>query len=102
LIEVLSGRLGAPDYEDTTELYNDVDFRWPAWPSLDPSIDADADEVALRTKVKSRAEIIAARGRDIEDVDREIAADPLQAEQDDNNSNNNDNNDPPPRRKANA
>jgi capsid protein len=86
LIEVLSGRIEARDYENAPELYNDVDFRWPAWPSLDPSKDAEADEVALRTKVKSRAQVIAASGRDIEDVDREIAADPLREEQDNNNS----------------
>ena len=85
LIEVLSGRLEARDYEEAPEAYNDVDFRWPAWPSLDPSKDAEADEVALRTKVKSRAEIIAARGRDIEDVDREITADPLQQSRRQNN-----------------
>ncbi len=82
LIEVLSGRLEARDYESSPELYNDIDFRWPAWPSLDPSKDAEADEVTLRTKVKSRAEIIAQRGRDIADVDAEIEADPLRQEPD--------------------
>jgi capsid protein len=85
LIEVLSGRLEARDYESAPELYNEVDFRWPAWPSLDPSIDASADEVNLRNKLKSRAEIIAQRGRDIADVDAEIERDPLQAEQEVNN-----------------
>lgn len=77
LIEVLSGRIEAPDYEENQDDFNAVDFRWPGWPSLDPFKDAQADETALRNNLKSRAEIIAARGRDIEDVDLEIENDPL-------------------------
>ena len=38
-----------------------------------PIKDTTANELALNNNLKSRAEIIAARGRDIEDVDREIA-----------------------------
>jgi capsid protein len=91
LVEILSGRLEARDYENEPGLYNDVDFRWPAWPSLDPSIDAAADESSLRNKLKSRAEIIAQRGRDIADVDAEIAADPLRPA-----ANTEDNEDRPP------
>ncbi len=76
-VEVLSGRLAAPDFEQRPEDYFAVDWRWPAWASLDPIKDATADTMALDANLKSRAEIIAARGRDIEDVDREIEADPL-------------------------
>lgn len=92
LVEILSGRLEARDYESEPEAYNAVDFRWPGWPSLQPSEDATADEIALRNKLKSRAEIIAARGRDVRDVDAEIEADPMRDEQDneDNNDTGND------------
>lgn len=76
-VEILSGRLAAPDFEDNQDEYLSVDFRWPSWPSLDPIKDGTADEIALNNNLKSRAEIIAARGRDIEDVDREINADKL-------------------------
>jgi lambda family phage portal protein len=76
-VEVLSGRLAADDFEQNAEDYFAVDFRWPAWASLDPVKDAQADDLALSNRTKSRAEIIAARGRDIEDVDREIVADPV-------------------------
>ena len=76
-VEILSGRLAAPDFEQDPETYFDVDFRWPAWPSLDPVKDTTADELALNNNLKSRAEIIAARGRDISDVDAEIEADHL-------------------------
>lgn len=76
-IEILSGRLAAPDFERDPESYLAVEFRWPAWSPLDPLKDAAADEIALRNRVKSRAEIIAARGRDIEDVAHEFEHDPF-------------------------
>jgi lambda family phage portal protein len=76
-LEILSGRISADDFEDSAEDYFEVDFRWPAWASLDPEKDINADVTALQNNLRSRAEIIAARGRDIADVDAEIAADPL-------------------------
>jgi lambda family phage portal protein len=77
LVKILFGRLAARDFENDPVPYNTVEFRWPGWPSLDPAKDAVADQTNLATNLKSRAEIIAQRGRDIEDVDREIEADPL-------------------------
>jgi len=79
-VEILSGRLAARDFEDNPDNYYAVDFRWPGWASLDPVKDAQADGIALANRTKSRAEIIAGRGRDIEDVDREIEADPFKDE----------------------
>jgi len=76
-VEILSGRLAAQDFEENPGAYFNVTWRWPAWQSLDPEKDIGADVTALNANLKSRAEIIAARGRDIEDVDKEIAADPL-------------------------
>jgi lambda family phage portal protein len=80
-LEILSGRLDAPDFEENPDDYFDVEFRWPAWASLDPGKDADADVTLMNAKLRSRAEIIAARGRDIGDVDREIDADPFKDQQ---------------------
>jgi lambda family phage portal protein len=79
-VEILSGRLAARDFEQNPENYYSVEFRWPGWASLDPVKDAQADDLALRNHLKSRAEIVAARGRDIADVDREIDADPKHPE----------------------
>ncbi len=76
-VEILSGRLAAPDFERDPESYLDCEWRWPAWVPLDALKDAQADEIALRNRTKSRAQIIAAAGRDIEDVDAEIAHDPF-------------------------
>jgi capsid protein len=42
---------------------------------LDPFRESQADCELLRAGIRSRAEIIASRGRDIADVDAEFAAD---------------------------
>ena len=75
LLEILSGRLHAPDFFRDPEPYFRVSFLFPEWAALDPLKDVQADVLALSAGLRSRAEIIAARGRDIQDVDREIAAD---------------------------
>jgi lambda family phage portal protein len=80
-LEILSGRLDAEDFEENPNDYFDCEFRWAAWASLDPGKDADADIAALNAKLRSRAEIIASRGGDIETVDKEIAADPFKDQQ---------------------
>ena len=74
-LEILSGRLQATDFERDPEPYFDVSFLFPSWASLDPYREAQADAVLLNSGLRSRAEIIASRGRDIADVDREIASD---------------------------
>lgn len=53
----------------------------PAWDWVDPEKDAKAAETELRNRFRSRSDIIAERGYDIEDVDAEIAADPYQPAQ---------------------
>ena len=75
LIEILSGRLHAPDFAHDPEPYFAVSFLFPEWAALDPLKDTQADVMALQAGLRSRAEIIAARGRDIQDVDAEIARD---------------------------
>jgi lambda family phage portal protein len=75
-LEILSGRLQAPGFVRDPESFFAVSFLWPAWASLDPLKESEADQVDLAIGVKSRAQIIAERGRDIADVDAEIDADP--------------------------
>jgi lambda family phage portal protein len=75
LLEILSGRLYVRDFERDPQTYFDVSFLFSEWASLDPLKDAQADQITLATGLRSRAEIISARGRDIADVDAEIAAD---------------------------
>ena len=53
-----------------------MSFLFPAWPSLNPYDEARADEICINNRVRSRQEIIAARGRDPAEVDAEIEADP--------------------------
>ena len=74
-LEILSGRLHAPDFARDPAPYFAVTFLFPAWPSLNPLDESRADVLALNAGLRSRAEIIASRGRDITDVDSEIAAD---------------------------
>ncbi|MCA1453978.1 phage portal protein [Bradyrhizobium sp. BRP22] len=75
LLEVLSGRMRAPDCESNPERYT-AQFLFPGWPAIDELKKAKADTLNLAAKVKSREEIIAENGRDVADVDAEIEADP--------------------------
>jgi lambda family phage portal protein len=52
-----------------------VRFVAPGWQWVDPAREVGAEVEAINAGLKSRAEVIAARGRDIGDVDAEIAAD---------------------------
>jgi lambda family phage portal protein len=74
-LEVLSGRLYAPDFESDPSPFFAVTFLFPEWASLDPYREAQADTTLLNAGIRSRAEIIASRGRDIADVNAELAAD---------------------------
>ena len=76
-LEVLSGRLDAPDFEADPTPYFAAEFLFPAWTTLDPLKETKADLEAMRGNIRSRFEIISSRGRDPQEVDAEIAADPL-------------------------
>jgi len=79
LLEVLSGRMRAADYETNPEYYA-TSFLFPGWPALDEQKKAAADTANLAARLRSRTEIIAESGRDIADVDEEIASDPYAVE----------------------
>lgn len=76
-LEVLTGRLDAPDFEANVEDYLGVGVMWPAWASLDPVKDTTAEIAAMQGNLRSRFEIISARGRDPQEVDAEIQADTM-------------------------
>jgi lambda family phage portal protein len=77
LLEILSGRMDAPDFEQNPHHYLNMTALWPGWPPIDPLKQSKADALDLASRTKSRAEIIACNGRDITDVDKEIESDPL-------------------------
>jgi lambda family phage portal protein len=77
LLEILSGRISAPDFERAPLDYLNAKFLWPGWAPIDPLKQAKADSLDLSNKTRSRAEIVASNGRDISDVNTEIEADPL-------------------------
>lgn len=67
--EALAGRLTAdPDLHRVT-------FAPPGFDWVDPAKEVAAEVAAIEARLKSRAEVVAARGRDVADLDEEIAAD---------------------------
>jgi lambda family phage portal protein len=77
LLEILTGRLHAPDFEARPLDYLNAKFLWPGWPQIDPLKASKSDALDLANRTRSRAEIIASNGRDISDVNDEIENDPL-------------------------
>jgi lambda family phage portal protein len=75
-LEILSGRLDAPDFEMAPEDYFDVEWIWPGWGSIDPTKETDAEVSAIAAGLKSRREVIAASGRDADAVQEDIAREP--------------------------
>ena len=71
VLETLAGRLRANNLETAFA----VTFLWPTWAALDPYKEAVADVTLLNAGLRSRAEIISARGRDPEEVFAEITGD---------------------------
>jgi capsid protein len=78
LLEIITGRLKAPDFERSPLSYLNSKWLWPGWPAIDPLKQSKADALDLNSRTKSRAQIIAENsGRDVCDVDEEIENDPL-------------------------
>ena len=74
-IEVLSGRLEAPGFERDPERYLAAKWMPPRALWIDPLKDAQAEAVAIASGLMSRRQAVAARGYDLEALDREIAED---------------------------
>lgn len=74
-LAILRGDLLDDGRPETFEAYCAVNWIPPGWDWVDPEKDARADAAAIATGLKSRREVVAARGYDIEQLDAEIAAD---------------------------
>jgi lambda family phage portal protein len=74
-LAVLSGAIEAPDFETDPEAYLGADWLPPAFDWVDPKKDIEAELLAIGAGIKSRAQSVAETGFDVEDVDRQIAAD---------------------------
>ena len=59
--------------------YLPVRFVPPGWQWVDPRNEVDAEVAAITAGLKSRAEVVAARGRDIDELDEELTADAARA-----------------------
>jgi lambda family phage portal protein len=67
----LSNRLNQPDFFSNPRKYRRISWNADAWPSVNPLQDANADIAEIRAGLASRAQKVAARGTDVETVDRE-------------------------------
>lgn len=70
LLEGLGGRLAL-----SAAMTVEAEFVFTGWAQIEPMKETNADIAAVNAKIKSRFEVIAARGRDPESVDEEIAQD---------------------------
>ena len=78
---VLSGVLPIRDYWENKRKYQKIAWHPDGWEWVDPLKDQMAELQAVRAGFKSRAEVIAERGRDIEVIDLEIAEDNARADE---------------------
>lgn len=76
-IRALAGELPA----DRASLadYHAVRFVAPGWAWVDPQNEVAADVAAIEAGLKSREEVVAGRGRDIDELDEERARDAMRA-----------------------
>lgn len=68
---VLSGEIRPDEADD----YRAVRFVAPGWQWVDPRNEVEAEVAAINAGLKSREEVVAGRGRDIDDLDAERARD---------------------------
>ncbi len=72
---VLSGAIEAPDFEANTADYLSAEWYPPAQQWVDPLKDQEAEALAVASGFKSRRQVVAAQGYDVEVLDAEIASD---------------------------
>ena len=79
-LAVASGQLDIPDYFNNKTHYQSIEWRPPAWDWVDPLKDIKAQQLEVQSGFKSRSQVAADRGQDIEDLDKQIAEDKRRAE----------------------
>lgn len=72
---VLTGKIRIRDFAANPRKYLRIKWCLDGWPWVDPEKDQKAERTAIRGGLKSRAESVAERGRDVEEVDEEIRGD---------------------------
>lgn len=77
--EILSGRLAAPDFDRDPEPWLAARWITPRADWVDPAKDVAAEIDAIGAGLMSRRQAVAARGYDLDALDREIAADNARA-----------------------
>lgn len=70
-LQVLAGTIPPDDAAD----HQAVAFIPPGWQWVDPRSEVTADVAAIAAGLKSREEVVAGRGRDIDELDEELARD---------------------------
>ena len=78
--QVMLGTVSARDYLDPASGLQTAKWLPPSWSWVDPKKDAEAAILEMDANLRSRADIIAERGYDVEEIDRQIAADTARAE----------------------
>ena len=76
-LAVLSGRINLPD---NSFKYRSVKWIPQGFEWVDPLKDQQADQMAMKNGVKSRSQVVSELGFDVEEVDKEIAADNARAD----------------------
>jgi len=74
-VAALSGALDLPNWRARRREYQSAEWLTPKWEWVDPLKDAKAEIEQIRAGLKSRAQAVAERGMDIEELDAEIAQD---------------------------
>jgi len=72
---VLSGALELPDFARSPARYRPVNWIPPRWDWVDPLKDIQAQVLAMEAGIISRRKVVEATGYDVEEIDRENAAD---------------------------
>jgi lambda family phage portal protein len=76
---VLSGALDLPDFARFPARYRPVNWIPPRWDWVDPLKDIQAQVLAMEAGIISRRKVVEATGYDVEEIDRENAADARRA-----------------------
>ena len=72
---VLAGALDLPDFARSPARYRPVNWIPPRWDWVDPLKDIQAQVLAMEAGIISRRKVVEATGYDVEEIDRENAAD---------------------------
>ena len=77
---VTYGMLSAPAFTENPRDYTRVDFVAPGWPYANPKEEATADQIRIQSGLASRKGVARERGKEIEDIDRDISEDNARAD----------------------